>query len=90
MIAAVSIKNRVLITITGAGTFRLERLKQGNRDWFVWTATGFVPITPERVPLFVGPGDVLDYQGLEDGLYTYRCVCAASGPIQRPWLSVPV
>jgi hypothetical protein len=76
MITAVSIKNRVLITITGEGTFRLERMKQGDRDWFVWTATGFVPMTHERVPLFVGSGDLLDHQGLEDGLYTYRCVPA--------------
>jgi hypothetical protein len=76
MITAVSIKSRVIITITGQGTFQLERLKKGEQDWLVWTSAGFVTMNPETVPQFVGPGDFFDNQGLEDGVYTYRCVLA--------------
>jgi hypothetical protein len=83
MIVAVSIKNKVLITITGTGTVRLERLKKGDSNWLVWTNAGFVSVNPETVPLFVGPGDFLDNQGIEDGAYTYRCVPATQENPQK-------
>jgi hypothetical protein len=77
MIAAVSIKNKVLITITGRDTFRLERLKKDDPEWLLWTSAGFVAKNPETVPLPVAPGDFLDNQEIEDGLYTYRCAPSA-------------
>jgi hypothetical protein len=72
MIAAVSIKTKVIVTITGQGTFRLERLKKGDPEWLLWTTAGFVTKNQETIPQAVGAGDFLDNYNIEDGLYTYR------------------
>ncbi|MDR0719343.1 MAG: hypothetical protein LBF78_06875 [Treponema sp.] len=73
MILAASIKNKVIITITKQGTFRLERIKKGDPEWLLWTAAGFVTENQETIPQAVGAGDFLDNHNLEDGLYAYRC-----------------
>jgi hypothetical protein len=73
MIPAVSIKNKVIITIAKQGAFRLERLKKGDSGWLLWTAAGFVTNSQETIPQAVGAGDFLDNHNIEDGLYTYRC-----------------
>jgi hypothetical protein len=72
MITVVSIKTRVIVTITGQGTFRLERLKKGDPEWLLWTTAGFVTQNQETIPQAVGAGDFLDNYNIEDWLYTYR------------------
>ncbi|MDR1626505.1 MAG: hypothetical protein LBT33_08175 [Spirochaetia bacterium] len=72
MIAASSIKNKVLVVIQGNALYRLERLKKGDPEWLLWTAAGFAAKNPGTEPQAVGPGDFLDNHGIENGLYTYR------------------
>jgi hypothetical protein len=64
-------KTKVILTIKGPGTFRLERLKEKGQGWAVWTAGGF-SYSDDAVPLAVPAGDMLDNNNIEDGLYTYR------------------
>jgi hypothetical protein len=68
-----SLKNKVVISLSGHGPFRVERLKKGVEGWQVWTAGGF-SADSAAVPLAVSAGDILDNQGISDGLYTYRSV----------------
>ncbi|GHT84383.1 hypothetical protein FACS1894137_07350 [Spirochaetia bacterium] len=68
-----SLKNKVVVTVIGNGPFRVERLKKGVEGWEVWTETGF-SADPAADPTSVPVGDILDNQGITDGLYTYRCV----------------
>jgi hypothetical protein len=68
-----SVKNKGIITLSGNGPFRVERLKKGVADWQVWTNTGFSD-DPAAVPFPVPIGDILDNQGITDGIYIYRCV----------------
>jgi hypothetical protein len=68
MIVAASIKTKVVVTISGEGTFRLERMKVGSPDWLIWTAAGF----GTGATLAVSPGDFIDSDGLQDGVYIYR------------------
>jgi hypothetical protein len=73
MILAASVKNKVIITITGQGPFRLERLKKDDPEWLLWTAAGFVKEDQGTIPQAVGTGDFLDNHNIENGLYSYRC-----------------
>jgi hypothetical protein len=66
-------KTKVILTLTGPGPFRLERLKKGAAGWAVWTAGGF-SYGESPAPLAVPAGDMLDNDQIEDGLYTYRIV----------------
>jgi hypothetical protein len=74
MIAAVSIKTKVIVSITDSGNYRLERLKKKSPEWLIWTASGWAANSPGTIPQAVGAGDFLDNSNIEDGLYTYRCV----------------
>jgi hypothetical protein len=74
MIAAVSVKTKVIVTITGTGSYRLERLKKKSPEWLIWAAGGWTANSPGIIPQAVGAGDFLDNYNIQAGLYTYRCV----------------
>ena len=74
MVLAVSVKTKVIVTITDPGSYRLERLKKKSPDWLIWAASGWVANNPGMIPQAVGAGDFMDNSDIEDGLYTYRCV----------------
>jgi hypothetical protein len=73
IIFAQSLKNKVILTLSGNSPFRIERLKKGVEGWQVWTADGFSD-DEAAIPVAVPVGDILDNQGITDGLYTYRSV----------------
>jgi hypothetical protein len=88
MIAAISVKTKVIITIADPGSFRLERQKKGSPDWLTYTAAGFIHLTENstEIPQAVGSGDVLDNFDIGAGLYTYRCVpFANTDPQPKDW-----
>jgi hypothetical protein len=88
MIAAVSVKTKVIVTIVDPGNFRLERLKKGNSDWLTYTAAGFILLTEQSMEILqaVGSEDFLDNFDISDGLYTYRCVpFANTDPQPNDW-----
>lgn len=71
MIAAVSVKTKVLITLWGEGLFRLERRKQGE-DWLILNTDGQFYSKPEVIN-FLTSGDFVDSH-VTEGLYQYRCI----------------
>lgn len=74
MIVAVSVKNKVIVTIAGAGNYRLERLKKNSPGWLIWADDGWKEEDQDIIPQAVSAGDFLDNIDIKDGLYTYRCV----------------
>ena len=68
MIIATSIKTKVVISLSGLNSFRLERKKQGG-EWLVFNAGSF-SLFSESTELF--SGDLVD-NTVGDGLYQYRC-----------------
>lgn len=68
MIIATSIKTKVVISLSGLNSFRLERKKQGG-EWLVFNAGSF-SLFNESTELF--SGDLVD-NTVGDGLYQYRC-----------------
>lgn len=74
-VTAASIKNKIVITISNAGNYRLERKPFDSDDWLVYTASGFAIETVENPAIAVTTCDVLDVYSLEEGkLYQYRIV----------------
>lgn len=74
MIVAESLKNKVVITVSGiTENQRVERLKKGETAWKVYTENGFVEETETTVIKPVNNGAFLDLL-TSDGLFTYRMI----------------
>ncbi len=82
-ILAISVKTKVLLSISGTGPFLLERMKHG-QQWRALYADGFAlsedkgdaaavdsAEAPDSAPVEVFAGDIVD-PNIEDGLYQYR------------------
>lgn len=92
MIAAVGIKNKVIVSLWGGNSFQLERKKKGE-DWLILDSNGeFVENTSE--PMVLTACDWVD-NSVSDGLFQYRTkltdsdkytyslwvLCGTQGPI---------
>ena len=74
-VTAASVKNKIVITISNAGNYRLERKRYDSDEWLVYTASGFAVETEENPAIAITTCDVLDVYNLEEGkLYQYRIV----------------
>lgn len=75
MIAAFSVNNKIVITIsdTAHSSYRLERRSYTDNTWLVYTASGFLPQSVENIPIACN-GDILDNFNLTQTLYAYRYV----------------
>lgn len=74
MIAAFSVNNKIVITITDTAhsSYRLERRSFSDAQWLVYTESGFV-FNTQDVPIACN-GDILDNFNLSQTLYSYRYV----------------
>ena len=69
-VRAVPVKGMTVISVSEAGSLRLERRKRGDDAWIPWTTEGF---DGYAWPIPVTTCDILDHGGLEQGcLYQYR------------------
>lgn len=74
-VTAASVKGKIVITISNAGNYRLERKQFDSDDWLVYTASGFAVESEENPAIAITTCDVLDAVNLEIGkLYQYRIV----------------
>ncbi len=74
-VTAASVKGKIVITISNAGNYRLERKQFNSDDWLVYTASGFAVESEENPAIAITTCDVLDAVNLEIGkLYQYRIV----------------
>lgn len=75
MITAEATSLGIILKLTGnAETFRVEREFYKDRNWYTWTADGWIINTKSPVALAVAAGDFVDSFNLKDGLWTYRIV----------------
>lgn len=72
MITAVCVNNKIVITISLAGHYRLERKKYNSENWLVYTAAGFDVPTEENPALSVDTCNILDVAPETNTLYQYR------------------
>lgn len=71
-VTAASARGKIVVTISNAGRYRLERREYNSSEWLCYTAGGFAVPTEENPAVAVTTCDVLDAAPAENTLYQYR------------------
>lgn len=87
-ITASSVNGKIVITLSAAGNYRLERRQYNCDSWLVWTAKGFDLPTEDNPCIAVTSCDVLDSNAVENTLFQYRfCNFETENPAESDYIS---